>query len=269
MESDNIESTTRKGGAQGQRNLHRDALSTTRGALLDILKTHGPSSAAGVARRLHISREASRQQLALLERAGWVSRQSRVRGRGRPQIVFVLTEAGDGLFPKHYAALTVTLIDTVAEEFGSEALKRLLTALTDQQVKRQARRLRGKSLEERLEALKGLYSDGDPFISVRKDQRGFTLVERNCPYLSIAMRRPQLCSVSLSALTRLLGVRVVRERRFQDGDGCCVFRILEDQPAEADLRFAYEECVGDGRQPDEEVGHASGRRGGIGSPRSR
>jgi hypothetical protein len=32
--------------------------------------------------------------------------------------------------------------------------------------------------------------------------------------------------------TLLLGHRVVRERRFQAGDGCCAFRVLEDEPVD-------------------------------------
>ena len=47
------------------------------------------------------------------------------------------------------------------------------------------------------------------------------------------MRRPILCNVSINALTRLLGVRVNREQRFQNGDGRCVFHVHADQPIDA------------------------------------
>ena len=62
---------------------------------------------------------------------------------------------------------------------------------------------------------------------------GFYLVERNCPYYNTAMRRPILCNVSINALTRLLGVRVERDERFQNGDGRCVFHVHADQPIDA------------------------------------
>jgi len=38
-----------------------------------------------------------------------------------------------------------------------------------------------------------------------------------------------MCSVTASTITRLLGVHVASEKRFQDGDGRCNFRILADQ----------------------------------------
>lgn len=202
----------------------------------------GPLSAAGIARQLHFTREAARQQLALLEQDGWVARERTVgRGRGRPAMTYTLTQVGDHLFPKNYDALSLTLVDTVAEQFGDEALTKLLTALTDQQVQYWEGKLQGKSLAERVRALKGIYFVDDPFTSVKKDRHGYMLVEHNCPYLNLAMRRPRLCSVTVSTLTRLLGVRVVREKRFQDGDGRCTFRILADQSVDAStFRFAFE-----------------------------
>lgn len=194
-----------------------------------------------MARQLHVTREAARQQLTLLEREGRVMRRSEpVRGRGRPQVKFALTPAGEELFPKNYDALSLTLVDTVAEQFGQEALTKLLTALTDQQVQLWEAKLRDKPLAARIRALKGIYFKEDPFTSMRKDGRGYVLLEHNCPYLHLALRRPRLCSVTLSTLSRLLGVRVVRERRFQDGDGHCAFRILVNEPIDTAFRFAYE-----------------------------
>ena len=62
------------------------------------------------------------------------------------------------------------------------------------------------------------------------DLPGYRVIERNCPYLNAAMKRPALCSVTVNSLTRLLGVRVDREERFQNGDGRCVFRVYADEP---------------------------------------
>jgi hypothetical protein len=43
-------------------------------------------------------------------------------------------------------------------------------------------------------------------------------------------------------LSRLLGYTVTREKRFQNGDGRCVFRVHLDQPINSDaFRFAFEE----------------------------
>jgi len=62
---------------------------------------------------------------------------------------------------------------------------------------------------------------------------GYRLIERNCPFFNTAMRRPALCSISVNALTQLLGVRVRREEKFQNGDGRCVFRVYANEPVDS------------------------------------
>jgi hypothetical protein len=60
----------------------------------------------------------------------------------------------------------------------------------------------------------------------------------------VATRRPALCSVTVSTLSRLLGYQVTREKRFQACDGRCVFRVHLDQPVEPDtFRFAFEDEI--------------------------
>lgn len=208
-------------------------LPDSRRQIMEHLKRHGEATAGEVAEHLRISREGARQQLQLLENEGWVSRQERpAAGAGRPAVAFRITESGDHVFPKNYDQLSLTLVDAVAQQLGPAALQTLLAAITEQQVKYWEPKLVGLSLAEKINALKDLYVEADPHTSALKDARGFALVERNCPFLNVAMSRPQLCSVSVNTLTRLLGVKVVREERFQAGDRRCVFRVLQHQPVD-------------------------------------
>jgi predicted ArsR family transcriptional regulator len=175
--------------------------------------------------------------LLQLQREGWI--ESRVargdeRGRtGRPATRYNLTEAGDHLFPKSYDLLNVAVIDAVAQELGPDAAVRVLKRVCDDRVAIEEKTLQGLPLESRVEALKGLYAPADPYMTSEKVDDGFLLVERNCPFFNTAMRRPTLCSVSVNALTRLLGVRVERDETFQSGAGRCVFHIYSNEPIDA------------------------------------
>lgn len=215
----------------------------TRQAMLGFIKHKGSATASEVAGHMHITREGARQQLQTLEHEGWIARTPRPRSEkaGRPAVAFAITAAGDHLFPKNYDNLSLTLVDAVADQLGEKALDTLLAAVTDQQVKHWEPKLSGKSLPERIRALKDLYYEDDPYTSTKKDGHDYLLVERNCPFLNVAMKRPRLCSVTISTLTRLLGVRVIREQRFQDGHRRCVFRVLVDEPVDIHrFRFALE-----------------------------
>ncbi|HKS26038.1 MAG TPA: winged helix-turn-helix transcriptional regulator [Thermoanaerobaculia bacterium] len=209
----------------------------SRRAILLALKREGPTTIARLAAELELTGEAVRQQLLQLQREGWIEAKlahEQERGRtGRPATRYSLTEAGDHLFPKNYDLLNVAMLDAVSEELGSEAAVRVLRRVTDERVAAAEGQVRGLPLEERVNALKSLYFESDPYMDVEPASDGFYLVERNCPFYNTAMRRPILCNVSINALTRLLGVRVEREERFQNGDGRCVFHVHANEPVDA------------------------------------
>ncbi len=212
---------------------HAGAAGDVRGAVLAFLKHRHGGAVADVAAHLRISYEGARQHLKQLENEGLIERRLVRPGRaaaGRPVSRYALTPSGDHVFPKYYDQLAVELIDTLVGRLGTPALKQVLGALTDNRVRAWAPRLQGKSLQERVAALQAVYRDGDPYMSVETGRDGIRLIERNCPFLNVASRRPALCSVTVRALERLLGVRVVREERFQSGHGRCAFRVLADEP---------------------------------------
>jgi predicted ArsR family transcriptional regulator len=213
-----------------------DQLPDSRRAILVTLKREGPSTIAQLAEQLQLTGEAVRQQLLQLQREGWLeARVTRTndRGRtGRPATSYSLTEAGDHLFPKHYDALTIAMMDAVAAELGPDALKRVLEKISNGKVGLAQSALLPLNLSARMQALKDWYLKDDPHMAVEQVENGYRLIERNCPFINTAMNRPSLCSVSVHALTKLLGFRVAREEKFQNGDGRCVFRVYADEPVD-------------------------------------
>lgn len=207
--------------------------------LLLALKRGGPAAIAALAKPRRVTGEAVRLQLSSLERDGWVRRRRAGGGRaaGRPAALYELTPAGEELFPKAYDALSVELLDAVADQIGPKALEKVLTALVEARVRRLEPELKGLPLEKRLERLKELYLSDDPFMSVERRGSELRLVERNCPFFAVASRRPALCSVTVNAMSRLLGRRVAREERFQSGHGRCAFvvKLGEKAPAAFEL----------------------------------
>jgi predicted ArsR family transcriptional regulator len=208
------------------------------------LKRRGASTILHLADELRVTGEGIRQQLLQLQREGWVearvARDPERNKTGRPATIYNLTEAGDHLFPKEYDSLSVSVLDAVSDELGPDASLRVYRRIYEERVAAAEGALRDLTLEQKVEALKGLYVPHDPFMDVEKVDDDFRLVERNCPFLNTAMRRPALCSVSVNTLTRLLGVQVDREEKFQLGDARCVFRVHADQPISDDWEFRLE-----------------------------
>src|ERR1700686_105996 len=214
-----------------------DQLPDSRRAILLALKRQGPATIAQLAYKLQLTGETGRHQPLQLHREGWIESpvaRGDERGRpGPPATRYNLTEAGDHLFPKSYDLLNVAVIDAVSEELGPDAAVRVLRRVCDDRVSMEGKTLQGMPLEAKVEALKGLYASADPYMTSERVEDGFLLVERNCPFFTTAMRRPALCSVSVNALTRLLGVRVERDETFQSGAGRCVFHVYANEPIDA------------------------------------
>ena len=212
--------------------------------MLTALKQQGSATIAQLAAVLQLTGEAVRQQLLQLQRDGWIeARVDRASaGRtGRPATAYSLTPAGDHLFPKQYDALNVAMIDAISDELGPQAAERVLARVADEKANVIGPMLRELTLEQRIDALKNWYLQDDPYMETQKTEDGYRLIERNCPFYNTAMRRPNLCSVSVHALTRVLGVRVFREEKFQEGAGRCVFRVMADEPVDAEkLEFTLE-----------------------------
>lgn len=205
-------------------------LSEPKRRIVRVIKTSGALSMSELASLLDLSGEAVRQHLLLLEKDGWIVRISEKHsGIGRPHIRYQLTTAGEHLFEKNYDHLTIEVLDTLVSHLGENALKDVLTAMIEDRVREWKPKLQGLGIAERLTVLKDFYAKDDSYMEVVKKGNDNYLIERNCPFHNVALKRPILCSVTVSVLTQLLGCKVQREQRFQNGDGCCAFRIQQNE----------------------------------------
>jgi predicted ArsR family transcriptional regulator len=236
------------GGVTTKRNV-LDEIPATRAAIFRLLKKEGFVSIPRIAEVLGVSHEAARKQVGDLQRNGWIESDCgpdetvrRASTPGRPPARYCLTAEGDHFFPKQYPELMVTVLDTIAAEGGGDALVAVLTRITDEQVARLEAKVGRLPMKRKIEALRSIYRDGDPFTDVQRRGEDYVLVERNCPYLTVALERPDICSTTVSTLRRLTGCEVVRERRFQDGDGRCEFHVRTAQcsPERKEVRFEKE-----------------------------
>lgn len=143
---------------------------------------------------------------------------------------------------RNEADLFVELLNGVEAIAGERSVRAVLARMTDDVVAHLEPRVASLDLDQRMEVVRSIYAHADPFTEVLRHGDDYVLVERNCPYLNAAVRRPDICSTTVSALRRLTGCEVVRERRVQDGDGCCAFRVRTEtqSPERAEVRFELE-----------------------------
>ena len=208
-----------------------ESLSAAKFRVLDRLKRRSESRVHDLARELELTEVAVRQHLQSLEESGLVVpvRQP-PKGRGRPSILWSLSEKAERLFPDHHAELAVGLLDATLESFGPSGLERVLEARGRQQLRAYQEQIPSAEapLGERVSALAELRTqEGYMAEAVAEADGTWLLVEHHCPVCAAARRCRGLCHAELDLFRQALGpgVEVERVRHLLAGGDRCTYRI--------------------------------------------
>src|ERR1017187_8325030 len=91
--------------------------------LRHLLRNKAGLSVDELSRNLSVTRTAVRQHLATLMRDRLVGPGATRPSGGRPQHLYLLTDVGKEVFPRHYSWFAQLLIDAMAREHGTEGLR--------------------------------------------------------------------------------------------------------------------------------------------------
>lgn len=199
----------------------------TKSKLLEVIKACDCATAQTLADKLGVTVPAIRRHLQDLQDAGQLEvRTEKPGGRGRPQHVYVLTEAGEATFPKAYDALCLDVLAHVEQLFGEGAVMQVMDArrldlwarlspLLDQHT----------DLGHKLHALASALSEHGYAARAYQESGQWYLVQRNCPAPAVAKQFPQLCQGELTLYRELLKVPVSREARLSCGAAECRYKV--------------------------------------------
>ncbi|AWN23352.1 transcriptional regulator [Deinococcus irradiatisoli] len=199
----------------------------TKSRLLEAVKDCDCATAQALADKLGVTVPAIRRHLQDLQDAGQLEvRTEKPGGRGRPQHVYVLTEAGEATFPKAYATLCVDVLDQVERLFGDGAVLRVMDARRLEFQGVLASRLAGHSdLGRKLTALAAVLCEYGYAARAYQENGQWYLTQRNCPAPAVAKAFPQLCQAELTLYRDLLELPVSREARLSCGAAECRYKV--------------------------------------------
>ena len=214
---------------------------STRARVARSILQHGPSTASELALRLHLTAAAVRRHLSVLSIAGHLStREQRVygaRGRGRPAMVFALTDAGRAEFPHAYDSLAIDALTFVREAIGEQGVQKFADDFVVG-VEERFHELRGE-YDNPVDALVRSLNDAGYVASVHPVATGKQLCQHHCPVALVAAEFPELCEAETRLFSHLLDSHVQRLATIAHGDGVCTTHVPRPvQPADHPNRKA-------------------------------
>jgi len=176
---------------------------------------------------LGVTHNAVRQHLTTLIHAGWVERGHARQSGGRPQLRYVLTEAGRELFPRNYAMITIGILDHLYASVGPTGVQAMLTELGRELGSTAAQHTHGGDTDETAQALAAqLDALGYEAQAVRRD--GETQIEAyNCVFHTLARAHPEICRFDLAFMEAASRRKVQHLECIVRGGGACRFRLIK------------------------------------------
>jgi len=198
---------------------------STRMEVLELLRRKGRSSAEFIANDLGVTPNAVRQHLTNLERDGLVVSQPERSGRGRPSLLFVLTERADSVFPKRYGQLATMVLQEVQEMGGPDALDEVFARVAARHASAIEKGLEGLAFDEKLHRVVTWIGRAGTLVEQTEGAEGIHVTIHNCPFRNTALKFPQVCTITPQLISRLTGAAVSQSDSIHRRDPYCSFVV--------------------------------------------
>jgi predicted ArsR family transcriptional regulator len=198
---------------------------STRMEVLELLRRKGRSSAESIANDLGVTPNAVRQHLTNLERDGLVVSQPERSGRGRPSLLFALTERADSVFPKRYGQLATMVLQEVQEMGGPDALDEVFARVAARHASAIEKDLEGLGFDEKLHRVVTWIGRAGTLVEQTEGAEGIHVTIHNCPFRNTALKFPQVCTITPQLISRLTGAAVSQSDSIHRRDPYCSFVV--------------------------------------------
>lgn len=206
-----------------------EVLSDRQKQLLQLLLKHKSGMTVDdISQKLAITRNAVRQHLAGLESDALVALGSTRPSGGRPQQLYVLTDKGKELFPRHYSWFAQLLIESMKLERGAEDLnKRLSTIGVGVAAQLRAQKPGLKTRAEKVEHLSAVMEDlGYNARNASVPGKPPVIEADNCVFHALAMKNPDICRFDLAMMGAFSDSKVEHMECMARGGNVCRFKFV-------------------------------------------
>lgn len=222
------------------------AMRGMRGEILVALKRAQPLTTKELATQFGVTPNALRRYLKELDEGGLVRYERVARGVGGPSFAYLLTDAGDSLFPDDSRGALGDALAVLRERAGADAVRGVFEQRWRGLVQPHRQAWARLMPSERARAVAALLSDAGYMAEWREEESGGTLIARHCALRAAAEQFPEACEAEARVLAMALGAKVERQACVTGGCAACEYRVHFEQERPApgrDSRWMEQESA--------------------------
>ena len=193
--------------------------------LVELKRSAGGMTARDLVEHSGASLNAVRHHLKELEGESLVIRRREQRGVGAPVHLYVLTPAGENLFPRRYQELLTETLSQVEGRSGKPAVVEAMENHFDSLARRLQAELADATGQERLERVALILVEEGYMAAWGESDGTVKLTEHNCAIKAVAERFPEICLLEEQFLRDVLVAGVERQSHILAGCQSCEYSI--------------------------------------------
>lgn len=201
----------------------------TREKILHAIKSHHEATVGELAGVADVSPVTVRHHLNALQADGTIESRAVRREVGRPHYVYMLSEAGEELFPQKYYLLSSRLLKELKDRFPRPVVADIFDGVAQSIIDEHEGEYEELPFESKLDYLVELLADEGFLARWNKQGDGYALTEYSCPYLSIGEIHTEVCTFDKGLIINVLNTSVTQDSCMLQGDSCCQFSIAAPQ----------------------------------------
>jgi predicted ArsR family transcriptional regulator len=200
---------------------------TQRLEILNSLKRSRGMSVNELVGKMKMSYMGIKQHCITLQRDGYLDTWRRPQKMGRPEMVYRLTRRSHDLFQADSNGLTLELLRSVREIYGSNAPEKLLYHIFEKKTAALKTRVKGETVGDRARSLARARDEEGYMAQFLPDGSDGTsmILECHSPILNLLERYPILGRLERDMFQTVLGTRVRREETRTSGLYECAFHF--------------------------------------------
>jgi len=195
---------------------------STREDVLHFLKRNGESDAKTIADFCGLTKMAISRHLLKLNADGMIQKRLERRPRGRPAMLYSLTDNGDSQFPRDYVGFALEALEGLTERQVRQIFRKRRAAVevaSSEQTK-------GKNLGHQVQEIAAVLTERGYMAEVESlGHSVFRLALCNCPVRDVAKHFPVACDEELYMIRNLVDGTVTRLSHLPEGARHCSYRI--------------------------------------------